>query len=46
MNQTWKVGNILFSDPILGPKIFFMDFTSIRCYELLQAIIVSNFKEN
>ena len=30
----------------LGPKIFFMDFTSTGCYELLQAVIVLNLKEN
>ena len=31
---------------ICFPKFFFMGFTSTRCYTLLQAIIVCNFKEN
>ena len=31
---------------IWSPKILFVDFTSARCYTLLQAIIVCNFKEN
>ena len=35
----------LFS-PNLDQKFFFMDFTSTGCYELLQAVIVLNFKEN
>ena len=44
--------NLVFG-PILAPstqiwttKFFFEDFTSTRCYTLLQAIIVYNFKEN
>ena len=36
--------------PILSqswsPKFFFMGFTSTRCYTLLQAITVCNFKDN
>ena len=32
--------------PYLVPKIFFAGFTSSKCYTLLQAIIVCNFKEN
>ena len=32
-------------NPNFGPKTFFMGFTSIRCYTLLQAIIICNFKE-
>ena len=32
-------------DPNLDHKIFFEDFTSTRCYTLLHAIIVYNFKE-
>ena len=33
--------------PNLVPEIFFLEgFTSARCYTLLQAIIISNFKEN
>ena len=32
--------------PNLVPEIFFEGFTSARCYTLLQAIIISNFKEN
>ena len=28
------------------PKILLVDFASARCYTLLQAIIVCNFKEN
>ena len=37
--------------PDFGPNFghegfFFMSFTSIRCYTLLQAIIICNFKEN
>ena len=42
MNQTWENGK---KNPNFGPKIFFMGFTSIRCYTLLQAIIICNFKE-
>ena len=30
----------------LPPKKIFMGFTSTRCYTLLKAIIVCNFKEN
>ena len=30
----------------LVPKKFFVGFTTTRCYKLLQAIIVCNFKEN
>ena len=33
-------------DPKLVPQIFFVGFTSTRCYTLLQAITVCNFKEN
>ena len=33
LTQTWS------------PEIFFVGFTSTRCYALLQAIIVCNFKE-
>ena len=33
-------------DPNLGTKNFFVDSISARCYTLLQAIIVCNFKEN
>ena len=32
--------------PNLVPKNLFVGFTSTRCYALLQAIIVCNFKEN
>ena len=45
-------GNLV-SDPILAyfgpnwcPKTFVVGFTSIRCYTLLQAVIVRNYKEN
>ena len=31
---------------IWAQKSFLVDFTSARCYTLLQAIIVCNFKEN
>ena len=51
INQTWENGKKnLVSGPMLAhiwvPKIVFVDFTSTRCYKLLQAIIVRNFKEN
>ena len=54
MNKTWENG----WKPRFGldfgpfwikfgpPNFFFVGFTSTRCYVLLQAIIVSNFKEN
>ena len=32
--------------PNLVPKYFFVGFNSARCYTLLQAITVCNFKEN
>ena len=32
--------------PNVVPKNLFVGFTSTRCYALLQAIIVCNFKEN
>ena len=32
--------------PNFDPKTFFVDFTSTRCYTLLQVITVCNFKEN
>ena len=32
--------------PNLVPKIFFVDFTSTRCYTLSKAIIVCNSNEN
>ena len=53
MNLTWENGKkpSFRNDfdpfgPNLGPKFFFMNFTSTTCYKLLQAIIVRNFKEN
>ena len=53
MNQTWKNGKKLIlglilacSCPNLVTKNIFEGFTSTRCYALLQAIIVCNFKEN
>ena len=49
MNQTWENGKKPNFAPFglnLGPQIFFEDFTSTRCYTLLQAIIVYYFKEN
>ena len=36
----------LFSGTILGPKFFFVNFSSTRCETLLQAIILCNLKEN
>ena len=36
----------LFFAQIWSPKILFVGFTSSRCYTLLQAIIVCNFKDN
>ena len=48
-NQTWEKGkkpsfrtNFGTFGPNLGPKIFFIDFTSTKCYTLLQAIMASN----
>ena len=47
MGENLDLGLILAHfGPNLVPKIFFVGFTSTRCYVLLQAIIVSNFKEN
>ena len=52
MNQTWKNGQKHSARPdfhSFWPKfgpIFFLGFTSTRCYALLQAIIVHNSKEN
>ena len=53
MNQTSENGkktnfgpNIGLFGPNLVINFFFVGFTSIRCYTLLQVIIVSNFKEN
>ena len=47
------MAKILVFGPILAPlakiwipKTFFMDFTYIRCYALLQDIIVCNLKKN
>ena len=49
MNQTWeKDWNASFGpdfDPDLVLNIFFVSITSTRCYALLQAIIVYNFKK-
>ena len=51
--QTWKYSkkpnfgpNFAVFGPNLAPQIFLWVFTSTRCYSLLQAIIVCNFKEN
>ena len=33
-------------DPKFVPQNFFVGFTSTRCYTLLQAITLCNFKEN
>ena len=45
-----KIAKNLIWGPDFGmfwaPKVFSMNFTSTRCYTLLQAIIVCNFKEN
>ena len=54
MNQTWKNDKKTPSfrldfgpfNPNLDPEIFFVDFSSTRCYALLQAMIICNFKEN
>ena len=53
MNQLEKMGKKLILGLILAcfgpnlvPKNLFVDFTSTRCYALLQAIIVCKFKEN
>ena len=53
MNQTSENGkktnfgpNIGLFGPNLVINFFFVGFTSIRCYTLLQVIIVYNFKEN
>ena len=54
MNQTWENGkkNLILGlilacfSPNLDRQIFFVGVTSARCYTLLQAIIVFNFKEN
>ena len=32
--------------PKVGPPIFFVGFTSTKCYALFQAMTVCNFKEN
>ena len=52
MHQTEENGKKLNSmpdfgyfGPNFGPKIFFVNFTCTRCYTLLQAITVCNFKE-
>ena len=52
-NKLAKMAENLVLDPTLarfGPnlilKIRFVRFTSTRCYKLLQAIVVRNFKEN
>ena len=52
-NQTWDNGkNPSFGSdfdtfwPKFDPKVFFVGFTSARYYTLLQAIILSNIKEN
>ena len=44
MNQTLSLIWPIY--PNLFPKSFFKDSTSNRCYKLLQAVIVRNFKEN
>ena len=55
MNQTWNNGKKPVSGPILAPlaqicpplpKKKCYEFYLTRCYKLLQAIIVFNFKEN
>ena len=55
MNQTWENGKKPNFGADFGsfwpkfgppPPQIFMSFISTRCYTLLQAIIVSNFKEN
>ena len=53
MNQTWENGkkpnfgpDVGPFCPKFGPLNFFAGFTSTRCYTLLKAIIVGNFKGN
>ena len=56
MNKTWENSQKPSFGPNFGPlwhkfppppeKKFFVGFTSTKCYALLQAIVVCNFKEN
>ena len=53
MNQNWENAgkpsarsNLLPFGPNLVLKTFFVAFNSTRCYPLLEAITVCNFKEN
>ena len=53
MNHTWENGekpnfgpSFGLLDSILGPQIFFVDFTPTSSWKFLQTFILCNFQEN